>query len=249
MPAQLAPTVTARSATTAPAGTHARKKPRYPQIPAVAGNANVRALLAQGVHPASRQPLAEASGTHCGTCTLFYRLQLPTRDGDSTVRERFKCAIAPVSCRGRQGIDLRPTSADQPGIPACTLHCTHTDWPFNPEGHDQSAAEAIGHAQDHPDERGVYAKYRVFGFDREHQRLWVELEAEMIPNPAAERNDTPHVPQPQRSLPDQPHLYRFWTSLSRLHTAHITHSRLDGGGTCTHPLVRSGLVRLSPPAA
>ncbi|MCX4681376.1 hypothetical protein OG413_39970 [Streptomyces sp. NBC_01433] len=248
-PAQLAPTVTAMSATTAPSGTRTRKKPRYPQIPALAGNANVRALLAHGIHPASRQPLADTPGTDCGTCTLFYRLQLPIPDGDSAVQQRFKCAIAPVSCRGRQGIDLRPTSADQPGTPACTLHCTHTDWPFDPEGHGQSAADAIGHAEDHPDERGVYAKYRVFGFDLEHQRLWVELEAEMIPNPAADGGRTQRVPQPQRSRPDKPHLYRFWTPLNRLHTAHITHPRPDGAGTCAHPLVRSGRVRLSPPAA
>ncbi|MFE7778490.1 hypothetical protein ACFU5O_32325 [Streptomyces sp. NPDC057445] len=235
-PAMPTPAVAAVSATTAPTGTG--REPRYPQIPARAGNANVRALLAHGTHPASRQPLADAPGTGCGTCTLAYRLQLPAPGGDGTVRERVKCTMAPVSRRGRQGIDLRPANADQPGTPACTLHCTHTDWPFDPDGHDQTADDALGHAQDHPDNDGVYAVYRIFGIDLEHQRVWVELVSTMIPHTTAAGA---HISRaPHRSKPAKPHLYRFWTDLSRLHTARIHHP--TDAGQCAHQLVLNGRV-------
>ncbi|MFI1701440.1 hypothetical protein ACH419_36545 [Streptomyces bobili] len=219
------PTTAARAATS--------REHRY----ALAGNANVRALLAQGIHPASQQPFADAPGANCGTCTLAYRVQLPVPGGEGTTREHWKCAMAPLSRRGRQGIDLRPDT------PACTLHCAYTDWPFDPDGHAQTAADAIGHAQDHPDDRGVYAVYRIFGIDLKHQRARVELETEMIPKPAVPGGYTPRKPESQRSRPDKPHLYRFWTRLSRLHTAHITHP--TGAGDCTHPLVRSGRILTS----
>lgn len=145
---------------------------------ALAGNANVRAQLAQGIHPASQQPLADAPGANCRTCTLAYRVQLPAPGDEGTTREHWKCAMAPLSRRGRQGIDLRPDT------PACTHHCAYNDWPFDPDGHDQTAADTIGHAQDYPDDRGRYAVYRIFGIDLEHHRAWVELEAEMIPKTA-----------------------------------------------------------------
>jgi hypothetical protein len=209
--------------------------PRYPQIPARAGNANVRAVLAHGVHPASRQPLADTPGSGCGSCALAYRIQLPApdRDGESIVREHLKCSKAPVSRRGRQGIDLRSDT------PACTLHCRFTDWPFDPDGFNQSAVDPIGTGKDHPDDDGVYAVYRIFGIDSDYQRVWVELDAEMIPD----ASPGGYVPRPTHpSKPDKPHLYRFWTELSRLHTAHIGHP-VDAGH-CTHPLVRNGRVLL-----
>lgn len=244
IPTPASSTVTATAAPEARAAAVTVREPRYPQVPARAGNAAVRAFLAKGVHPASRQPLTDVPGADCGTCTLAYRVQLPAPGGEGTVREHVKCSMAPVSRRGRQGIDLRPAGADQPGTPACTLHCTHTDWPFDPEGHDQSAADAIGTGRDHPDGWGIYAVYRIFGIDLEYQRLWVELETEMIPNPAAEGGYTPRGPQ--RSRPDKPHLYRFWTPLSRLHTARITHP--TEANPCTHQLVRNGRVFQDQPA-
>ncbi|MFG3205313.1 hypothetical protein [Streptomyces sp. NPDC048192] len=200
-------------------------------VPARAGNANVRAWLAQNIHPASHQALTAAPGTGCGTCLFAYRIPLPAPHREGATREHVKCSKAPVSRRGRQGIDLRPDT------PACTLHCTYTDWPLDPEGHDQSAVDAIGHGQDHPDERGVYAVYRIFGIDLEHQRAWVEHLAEMVPGALAPGH-TPRTPRGQRSRPDKPHLYRFWTDLSRLHSAVIQHP--TGAGTCVHQLVRNG---------
>ncbi|MCX4826335.1 hypothetical protein OG883_42605 [Streptomyces sp. NBC_01142] len=215
---------------------------RYPHIPALAGNANVRALLGQGIHPASRQPLTAAPGADCGNCALAYRIQLPTRVGDGggagSAGERLKCSKAPISRRGRQGIDLRPATSDQPATPACTLHCTFADWPYDPDGHDQTAADQIGTARDHADDWGIYAVYRIYGIDPEHQRAWVELEAEMVPYAAA---PTGYIARPPHySRPDKPHLYRFWTNLSRLHTAQLTHAA--DAGDCTHPLVRNGRI-------
>ncbi|MFJ9580862.1 hypothetical protein ACIRQF_31295 [Streptomyces sp. NPDC101191] len=228
--------------------TRAPRSPRYPQIPAEAGNANVRALLAHGIHPASRQPLTAAPGTDCGNCALAYRIQLPTPDRDragnseARRREHLKCSKAPISRRGRQGPDLRPATSDIPATPACTLHCTHADWPYGPYGHDQTAADAIGSGRDHADDWGVYAVYRIFGVDLEHRRVWVELEAEMIPNASKPGSYSAHVPEPQRSNQDKPHLYRFWTDLARLHTAQITHATDADAGQCTHELVRGGRV-------
>ncbi|WP_435060445.1 hypothetical protein [Streptomyces sp. bgisy060] len=218
-----------------------RREPRYPHIPAVAGNANVRALLGQGIHPASGQPLAEAPGVDCGSCVLAYRVQLPDRDGTGP-GERLKCSKAPISRRGRQGIDLRPATSDQPGTPACTLHCTFADWPCDPDGRYDTGAGQIGAGRDHADDWGVYAVYRIFGIDPEYPRVWVELEAEMVPDAAA---PTGYVARPPRySRPDQPHLYRFWTELARLHTTQLTHPA--GTGPCTHELVRSGRVLTAP---
>ncbi|MGW6145680.1 hypothetical protein [Streptomyces sp. NPDC055140] len=218
--------------------------PRFPRVPARAGNANVRALLAQGIHPASRQPLTAATGTNCGNCAFAYRIKLPDRDGNgaSSLRERLKCAKAPISRRGRQGIDLRSAHTDPSATPACTLHCSHTDWPYDPDGRYDTGAGQIGTGRDHDDDWGVYAVYRIFGIDPEYQRAWVELEAEMVPDPAA---PTGYITRPPRhSRPDKPHLYRFWTRLSRLHTAHITHPTDTDTGACEHPLVRNGRVLL-----
>lgn len=215
-------------------------EPRHPQVPARTGNANVRALLAQGIHPASRQPLTDAPGADCGTCTLAYRVQLPAPDGEGAVRHHWKCSQAPVSRRGRQGIDLRPASTDQPGTPACTLHCRFTDWPLGPDGHDRTADDAIGHAQDHPDNDGVYAVYRIFGIDRDTQRVWVELVCERVPCSTTPGGTIARVPE--RSKPDKPHRYRFWTDLSRLHSARITHAA--DAGPCAHQLVRNGRALL-----
>ncbi|MET7487115.1 hypothetical protein [Streptomyces sp. NPDC005538] len=258
---------TTAPATTAPEATAAVTvtPPRYPQIPARAGNANVRALLAAGVHPASGRPSTAIPDVDCGSCVLAYRIELPTpatassrdrvadrsHDGvrdehDGPGREtrvRLKCSKAPVSRRGRQGPDLRPATADQPGTPACTLHCTFIDWPFDPEGHDQTAADAIGSGRDHADDWGVYAVYRIFGIDPDTRQAWVELEAEMVPSPAALGGYARRLPQ--RSRPDQPHLYRFWTDLSRLHTAQLTHAA--DAGQCTHELVRNGRVLIDLP--
>ncbi|MEU6293089.1 hypothetical protein [Streptomyces sp. NPDC046988] len=218
-----------------------RREPRYPHIPAVAGNANVRALLGQGIHPASGQPLADTPGVDCGSCVLAYRVQLPDRDGTGP-GERLKCSKAPISRRGRQGIDLRPTTSDQPGTPACTLHCTFADWPCDPDGRYDTGAGQIGAGRDHADDWGVYAVYRIFGIDPEYPRVWVELEAELVPDTAA---PTGYVARPPRySRPDQPHLYRFWTELARLHTAQLTHPA--DTGPCTHELVRSGRVLTAP---
>ncbi|MFH0245939.1 hypothetical protein ACGRHY_26790 [Streptomyces sp. HK10] len=220
-----------------------RREPRYPHIPAVAGNANVRALLGQGIHPASGQPLADAPGADCGNCLLAYRIQLPGRDGTGA-SERLKCSKAPISRRGRQGIDLRPATGDQPATPACTLHCTFADWPYEPDGRYDTGAGQIGTGRDHTDDWGVHAVYRIFGIDLEHQCVWVELEAEMVPDTTAPGGYRARVPEPQRSRPDQPHLYRFWTDLARLHTAQLTHTA--DTGQCTHELVRGGRVLIAP---
>ncbi|WP_234335083.1 hypothetical protein [Streptomyces sp. NRRL S-118] len=96
-------------------------------------HANVRALLGQGGHPGSGQPVAGAPGANRGNCVLAYRIQLPGRDGTGAT-ERLKCSKAPISRRGRQGIDLRLETSDQPATPACTLHCTFADWPYDPDG-------------------------------------------------------------------------------------------------------------------
>ncbi|MFC8021989.1 hypothetical protein [[Kitasatospora] papulosa] len=219
-----------------------RRKPRYPHIPAVVGNANVRALLGQGIHPASGQPLADAPGADCGNCLLAYRIQLPGRDGTGAT-ERLKCSKAPISRRGRQGPDLRPATSDQPATPACTLHCTFADWPYDPDGRYDTGAGQIGTGRDHTDDWGVHALFRIFGIDPDTQQAWVELEAEMVPYAAA---PTGYVARPpQYSRPDQPHLYRFWTDLSRLHTAQITHAA--DTGQCTHELVRNGRVLIGQP--
>ncbi|MGC5264120.1 hypothetical protein ACPXCO_24180 [Streptomyces cyaneofuscatus] len=243
------PTAMPVPATGAPATAPAAKAPRFPHVPARVGNANVRALLAQGVHPASGQPLTDTPGTDCGSCALAYRIQLPNRDGKGndggSVREHLKCSKAPISRRGHQGVDLRPASDDVPGTPACTLHCRFTDWPLDPDGFDQTADDSIGTGRDHADDRGVYAVYRIFGIDPEYQRAWVELEAEMVPYAAAPSGYIARAPEPQGSAV-KPHLYRFWTRLSRLHTAHLTH-RADTGD-CTHALVRTGRVLLAPPS-
>ncbi|MFF7415625.1 hypothetical protein [Streptomyces lydicus] len=198
---------------------------RPPKVLARAGNANVRAFLAQGVHPASRQPLANVPGTRCATCVLAYRIQLPAPDDAGTEREHSKCSHAPTSRRGRHGIDLGPE------IPACTLHCTYTNWPLDPYSHDQTINDAIGFGQDHPDDAGVYAVYRIFGVDLELQRVWVELIGESTP-----------AGYIACSLPEKPHLYRFWADLSRLHSARIHHP-VDARA-CTHQLVRNGRVLL-----
>ncbi|MER5372760.1 hypothetical protein [Streptomyces sp. NPDC002553] len=211
-----------------------RREPRYPHIPAVAGNANVRALLGQGIHPASGQPLADAPGVDCGSCVLAYRVQLPGRDGTGA-GERLKCSKAPISRRGRQGIDLRPASGDQPGTPACTLHCTFADWPCDPDGRYDIGAGLIGAGRDHADDWGVYAVYRIFGIDPEYPRVWVELEAEMVPDTTAPGGYRARVPE---------RVYRFWTELARLHTAQLTHPAATG--PCTHELVRGGRVLNAP---
>lgn len=239
-PALAALTVT-REAATATARAP-RREPRYPHIPAVAGNANVRALLGQGIHPASGQLLADAPGANCGNCVLAYRIQLPGRDGTGA-SERLKCSKAPISRRGRQGPDLRPATSDQPATPACTVHCTFTDWPYDPDGRYDTGAGQIGSGRDHADDRGVYAVYRIFGIDPYTRQAWVELEAEMVPYPAAPTGYTARPPQYSR--PDQPHLYRFWTDLSRLHTAQVTHAA--DTGQCTHELVRNGRVLIGRP--
>lgn len=79
--------------------------------------------------------------------------------------------------------------------------------------------------------------YRIFGIDLEHQRAWVAHVGEMVPGALAP-GYTPRTPRGQRSRPDKPHLYRFWTDLSRLHSAVIQHS--TGAGTCVHQLLRNG---------
>ncbi|MFI5864553.1 hypothetical protein [Streptomyces sp. NPDC051546] len=238
-------TATPREATDTKSQSKApRREPRYPHIPALAGNANVRALLGQGIHPASGQPLADAPGAACGTCVLAYRIQLPDRDGSTG--ERLKCSKAPISRRGRQGIDLRPATHDQPATPACTLHCTFTDWPYDPDGRYDTGAGQIGTARDHADDWGIHAVYRIFGIDTEHQRAWVELEAEIVPYVGASSGYVSRPPR--RSKPDQQHLSRFWTPLSRLHTAQVTHPADTGSPAdatareCTHELVRKGRV-------
>jgi len=219
-----------------------RREPRYPHIPAVAGNANVRALLGQGIHPASGQPLSDDPGADCGNCLLAYRIQLTGRDGTGAT-ERLKCSKAPISRRRRQGPDLRPATSDQPATPACTLHCTFANWPYDPDGRYDTGAGQIGTGRDHTDDWGVHAVYRIFGIDPDTQQAWVELEAEMVPFTAA---PTGYVARPpQYSRPDQPHLYRFWTDLSRLHTAQITHAA--DTGQCTHELVRNGRVLIGQP--
>ncbi|MEU1597964.1 hypothetical protein ABZ468_35320 [Streptomyces sp. NPDC005708] len=92
---------------------------RHPQIPAQAGNAPVRQALAAGVHPASRLPLLNPdTPTGCGGCVLAYVLPLAARDGQAAPTSRLKCSKAPVSRRGRQGVDLRPDT------PACTSYTT-----------------------------------------------------------------------------------------------------------------------------
>ncbi|MGW3928738.1 hypothetical protein ACWECC_11610 [Streptomyces microflavus] len=217
------------------------KAPRYPHIPAVAGNANVRALLGQGIHPASGRPLATTPGADCGTCVLAYRIQLPGRDGTGA-SERLKCSKALISRRGRQGIDLRPATSEQPATPACTLHCAFADWPQDPDGRYDTGAGQIGTGRDHTDDWGVHAVYRIFGIAPDARQAWVELEAEMVPYAAAH---TGYVARPpQYSRPDQPHLYRFWTDLARLHTAQLTHPA--DTGQCTHELVRGGRVLIAP---
>lgn len=236
---------TAATATAAPAAREATTAtPRYPQIPARAGNANVRALLARGIHPASRQPLADTPGTNCGNCALAYRLQLPgpgrDQNGQGT-RERLKCSQAPISRRGHQGIDLHSARPDQFATPACTLHCSYTDWPFDPEGHDQSADDALGYGEEHPDEHGEYAVYRIFGIDPDAQQVWVELVSTSTPRTTALGAHISRLPH--RSKPDQPH--RFWTELSRLRSAVVHHSA--AAGFCTHQLVRNGRVLLGGP--
>lgn len=230
----LVPAATARETTTKAQAP--RREPRYPHIPALAGNANIRALLGQGIHPASGQPLATTPGADCGTCVLAYRIQLPDRDGSTS--ERLKCSKAPISRRGRQGIDLRPATQDQPATPACTLHCTFADWPYAPDGRYDTGAGQIGTGRDHADDWGVYSVYRIFGIDTESQRAWVELEAEIVPYAAAASGYIARPPR--RSKPGQPHLYRFWTSLSRLHTVELTHRA--GTGDCAHTLVRGGRI-------
>jgi hypothetical protein len=235
-----APAATAREA--APAKVRRpRREPRYPHIPAEAGNANVRALLGQGIHPASGQPLADAPGANCGNCQLAYRIQLPNGDG-ADASERLKCSKAPISRRGRQGIDLRPATSEQPATPACILHCAFVDWPQDPDGRYDTGAGQIGTGRDHTDDWGVHAVYRIYGLDPEYPRVWVELEAEMVPYAAA---PTGYVSRPPRySRPDQPYLYRFWTNLSRLHTAQLTHPA--DTGQCTHELVRGGRALTAP---
>ncbi|MGW3390533.1 hypothetical protein [Streptomyces cinereoruber] len=243
-----APATTAGEATTTKAKAQRKpREPRYPHIPTVAGHANVRAFLGQGIHPASGLPLADAPGANCGNCLLAYRIQLPGRDGTGT-SERLKCSKAPISRRGRQGIDLRPapsdrpTPSDQPATPACTLHCTFADWPYDPDGRYDTDAGQIGTARAAADDWGVYAVYRIFGIDLERRRVWVELEAEMAPYAAA---PTGIVARPPRySRPEQPHLSRFWTELARLHTAQLTHPA--DTGQCTHELVRSSRVLIAP---
>ncbi|MFI9772187.1 hypothetical protein ACIHJG_35795 [Streptomyces sp. NPDC052415] len=222
------------------------------QIPAEAGNANVRALLAHGIHPASRQPLAFASGADCGNCALAYSIQLSTPDRDragkseTRTREHLKCSKAPISRRGRQGPDLRPATSKQPATPACILHCAFTDWPQDPDGRYDTGAGQIGTGRDHTDDRGVHAVYRIYGLDLEHRRVWVELEAEMLPYAAAL---TGYVARPPRcSRPDQPHLYRFWIDLARMHTAQVTHATDADAGECTHELVRRGRVLIGRPS-
>ncbi|MGZ2361469.1 hypothetical protein LRE75_33125 [Streptomyces sp. 372A] len=231
----------APATTTGESATTKVRAPRYPHIPAVAGNANVRALLGQGIHPASGQPLADTPGVDCGNCVLAYRIRLADHD-DTGGSERLKCSKAPVSRRGRQGIDLRPATSDQPATPACTLHCTFTDWPYAPDGRCDTGAGLIGAGRDQADDWGVYAVYRVFGIDLEHRRVWVELVAEMVPYAAAPSGYVARPPQ--FSCPDQPHLYRFWTDLNRLHTVRLTHTA--DSGQCTHELVRGGRVLITP---
>jgi hypothetical protein len=175
-------------------------------------------------HPPRQPPaLTATAGTGCGTCLLAYRIPLHVPDRDGAAREHVKYSKALLSRRGRQGIDLRPDT------PAYTLHCTYTDWPFDPDGHDQAVDDTIGHGQDHPDERGAWVVYRIFGIDLEHQRASVELDAEMTPNPS-DRRVYRRTPQARRSRPDKPHLYRFRTDRSRLHTAVVYH--LTDAGTC-----------------
>lgn len=88
--------------------------------------------------------------------------------------------------------------------PACTSHCAHTDWPFDPEGHDQRTEDQLGWGQDHPDEDGVYAVYRTFGMGFDSQRVWVELVSGMIPSTEAPVGYISYPPH--RSRPDKPHL-------------------------------------------
>ncbi|MER5889685.1 hypothetical protein ABT160_38160 [Streptomyces sp. NPDC001941] len=154
--------------------------------------------------------------------------------------ERLKCSKAPISRRGRQGIDLRPATSNQPATPACTLHCTFADWPCDPDGRYSTGVGQIGAGRDHADEWGVYAVYRIFGIDPEHPRVWVELEAEMTPQTTSLSGYTARVPEPRRSRPDQAYPFRFWTDLARLRVAQVTHPA--NPHQCTHELVRGGRV-------
>ncbi|MEU1597961.1 hypothetical protein ABZ468_35305 [Streptomyces sp. NPDC005708] len=92
----------------------------HPEVPARTGNAPVRQALAAGVHPATGQPLLNPdtpnTPTGCGGCALVYTLTLPARPGQEESTDRLKCSQAPVSRRGRQGVDLRPNT------PACALY-------------------------------------------------------------------------------------------------------------------------------
>ncbi|MET9110748.1 hypothetical protein [Streptomyces zhihengii] len=126
--------------------------------------------------------------------------------------------------------------------PACTLHCAFTNWPYDPHGRYDTGAGQIGTGRDHADDWGIYTVYRIFGIDLERRRAWGDLEAEILPHAAAL---TGYVARPpQRSRPDQPHLYRFWNDLARLHTAQLTHAA--DTGQCTHSLVRGGRVLVAP---
>jgi hypothetical protein len=121
--------VAAAAPTTLPAHQPGQPGNRPAPIPARAGNANARAALAQGTHPASGQRLLPAPDPDtaipapgCDTCALSYTRTL-TAPGDTPTAKvltgvRRKCSQAPVSRRGRQGIDLRP------GTPACVLYQT-----------------------------------------------------------------------------------------------------------------------------
>ena len=68
-PALLAAVAVAAAAPTGTPKKHTGKKPRYPQIPANVGNANVRALLAHGIHPARRIEPCRAAATSVLTLT------------------------------------------------------------------------------------------------------------------------------------------------------------------------------------
>jgi hypothetical protein len=117
----IAPAATAPAAAAATTAVDGGSRVVFPEIPARTGNAPVRVALAAGVHPASGLPLltADPAGDRgCGSCALAYVLPLAVRDGQSAPTSRLKCSKAPVSRRGRQGIDLRP------GTPACTSHTT-----------------------------------------------------------------------------------------------------------------------------
>ncbi|MFE1786571.1 hypothetical protein ACFW9F_29360 [Streptomyces sp. NPDC059506] len=102
-------------ATPATATTVERVRP--PQVSARTGNANIRAALAQGIHPASGRPLLPgAPATGCGTCALSYIRVLTAPDGRDVTGTRLKCSQAPISRRGHQGPDLRPDT------PACASY-------------------------------------------------------------------------------------------------------------------------------